>query len=155
MKKVWVNRFNADGSYKPMSEWVQRECAERYTHTYPLLNDGHGFDGGGLPAHHCFISSFGKIAESGFFYEYIGDQRGDGWFNVEDEQPPKGVPVLVFRDPKNVKELTQDDVAIGTYWGDSEPSFGHAFELSEGGCWFLERCDTLLWQPIHPPKHVD
>ena len=96
MKKVWVNRFNADGTLKPMSEWVQRECAERYTHTYPLLNDGHGFDGGGLPAHHCFISSFGKIAESGFFYEYIGDQRGDGWFNVEDEQPPKGVPVLVI-----------------------------------------------------------
>ena len=155
MKKVWVNRFNADGSYKKMREWVQRECAERYTHTYPLLSGGHGFDDGGLPAHHCFIGTFGKIAESGFFYEYIGNQRGDGWFNVEDEQPPKGVPVLVFRDPKNVKELTQDDVAIGTYWGDSEPSFGHTFELSEGGCWFLERCDTLLWQPIQLPKHLD
>ena len=155
MKTVWVNRHNADGSYKPMNEWVQRECAERYTHTCPLLNGGHGFDGGGLPAHHCFISSFGKIAESGFFYEYIGNQRGDGWFNVEDEQPPTDVPVLVLRDPQYVKELTHDDVAIGTYWSYNEPSFGHTFELSEGGCWFLERCDTLLWQPIEPPKHLD
>ena len=155
MKTVWVNRHNADGSMKPMSEWVQRECMERYTHTYPSLNSGHGFDGGGLPAHHCFISTFGKIAESGFFYEYIGNQRGDGWFNVEDEQPPTDVLVLVLRDPQHVKELTQDDVAIGTYWSYNDPSFGHTFELSEGGCWFLERCDTLLWQPIHPPKHVD
>ena len=147
MKTVWVNRFNADGTLKPMSDWLQISVRDDTTHARVQWDE------------------IWQVSEKGcrniwddsktVCYEHIGNQRGDGWFNVEDEQPPKGVPVLVFRDPKSVKEITQDDVAIGTYWGDSEPSFGHAFELSEGGCWFLERCDTLLWQPIQPAKHLN
>ena len=156
MKTVWVNRHHADGSVKPMSEWELWQCNENQTHTYPCNGGGRSFDGGGLPDRNCFITEFGTVRDSGiYFLEYIGDQRGDGWFDVEDEQPQKYVPVLVFRDPQNVKELTQDDVSIGVYWGDSEPSLGHTFALFEGGCWFLERCDTLLWQPIPLPKHLD
>ena len=145
MKTVWVNRHNADGTFKPMSEWVLARVRSETTHV--MFEDGRIFQG-------TRSDTFTSNGRSGI-HEYIGNQRGDGWFDVEDEQPQKYVPVLVFRDPQNVKELTQDDVAIGVYWGDSEPSFGHTFALFEGGCWFLERCDTLLWQPIQLPKHID
>ena len=136
MKTVWVNRFNADGSYKPMSEWVQRECMERYTHTYPLLNDGHGFDGGGLPAHHCFISSFGKIAESGFFYEYISNQRGDGWFYVADgDLPPPQMDDSVI-----VNVLFEKQGVLQAI-----PALSISAHLKR----------IICWQPIQPPKHLD
>ena len=139
MKTVWVNRFKADGSYKPMSEWVQRECMERYTHTYPLLNDGHGFDGGGLPAHHCFISTFGKIAESGFFYEYIGNQRGDGWFYVADGDLPLLNELVYTYDGSRLKVDCMAHIGIS-----SEP-------------WFADDPDEIVkcWQPIQPPKYLD
>ena len=135
MKKVWVNRFNTDGSLKPISEWVQRECMERYTHTYPLLNDGHGFDGGGLPAHHCFISSFGKIAESGFFYEYIGDQRGDAWFYVADgEMPPSLTDVWI----SDGCDYDKDHVDI---------------DSNTGAEYFVNSGDSVIcWQPIQRPQ---
>ena len=145
MKTVWVNRFNADGSIKPMSEWQQRVVHDTTTH---IMLDGECIYQG---IHNNTLTSNGRSG----IHEYIGDQRGDGWFNVEDEQPPTDVPVLVLRDPQYVKELTHDDVAIGTYWSYNDPSFGHTFELSEGGCWFLGQCDTLLWQPIQLPKHLD
>ena len=32
MKTVWVNRFNADGSVKLMSEWQQRAVHDTTTH---------------------------------------------------------------------------------------------------------------------------
>ena len=145
MKKVWVNRFNADGTLKPMSEWVQRECAERYTHTYPLLNDGHGFDGGGLPAHHCFISSFGKIAESGFFYEYIGDQRGDGWFYVELGQLPPSYDddILLWNDGRFF--VCQYDGINGKY----EHRFIGANEHI-----FIGKGHRARWKPLQPPKYL-
>lgn len=138
MKKVWVNRFNTDGSLKPISEWVQRECMERYTHTYPLLNDGHGFDGGGLPAHHCFISSFGKIAESGFFYEYIGDQRGDGWFYVADGEMPLCLTEVWISDGY---DYDKDYVDI---------------DSNTGADYFANSGDSVVcWQPIQPAKYLD
>ena len=135
MKKVWVNRFNTDGSLKPISEWVQRECMERYTHTYPFLNGGHGFDGGGLPAHHCFISSFGKIAESGFFYEYIGDQRGDGWLYVADgEMPPSLTDVWI----SDGCDYDKDHVDI---------------DSNTGAEYFVNSGDGVIcWQPIQRPQ---
>ena len=137
MKTVWVNRFNADGSYKPMSEWVQRECMERYTHTYPSLNGGHGFDGGGLPAHHCFISTFGKIAESGFFYEYIGNQRGDGWFYVEDDDlPPHSYSENILA------HTSTGEYAIIVAW----LCFSRTVEESYG--------KLICWQPIQQPKFI-
>ncbi len=138
MKKVWVNRFNADGTLKPMSEWVQRECAERYTHTHPSLNGGHGFDGGGLPAHHCFISSFGKIAESGFFYEYIGDQRGDGWFYVADGDFPPGS----YSENILAHTSTGEYSVIVSWLYNSRTS-----EVIYG--------KPICWQPIQQPKHID
>ena len=156
MKKVWVNRFNADGSIKTMNEWVQREIKSKYTTHFATYPGGriqeHDANFADNKQENLIVEICGKFDVC---LEYIGNQRGDGWFNVEDEQPPTDVPVLVLRDPQYVKELTHDDVAIGTYWSYNEPSFGHTFELSEGGCWFLERCDTLLWQPIEPPKHLD
>ena len=155
MKKVWVNRYNADGLFKPMSEWKLKECNQNQSHAYKVASGNYAFNFECLPSRHCLITPQGENEESGVFFEFIGNQRGDGWFNVEDEQPPTDVLVLVLRDPQHVKELTQDDVAIGTYWSYNDPSFGHTFELSEGGCWVLERCDTLLWQPIQPPKHLD
>ena len=137
MKTVWVNRHNADGSMKPMSEWVQRECMERYTHTYPLLNGGHGFDGGGLPAHHCFISTFGKIAESGFFYEYIGNQRGDGWFYVADgDLPPHSYSENILA------HTSTGEYAIIVAW----LCFSRTVEESYG--------KLICWQPIQQPKFI-
>ena len=138
MKTVWVNRHNADGSYKPMNEWVQRECAERYTHTYPLLNGGHGFDGGGLPAHHCFIGTFGKIAESGFFYEYIGNQRGDGWFYVADGDLPLCLTEVWISDGC---DYDKDYVDI---------------DSNTGADYFANSGDSVVcWQPIQPAKYLD
>ena len=136
MKKVWVNRFNADGTLKPMSEWVQRECAERYTHTYPLLNGGHGFDGGGLPAHHCFISTFGKIAESGFFYEYIGNQRGDGWFYVADgDLPPIEDNAVLCHDGYGLLLMMPADLHRKNAWN--------------------HRNKAKCWMPVTDPRHLD
>ena len=136
MKKVWVNRFNADGTLKPMSEWVQRECAKRYTHTYPLLNDGHGFDGGGLPAHHCFISSFGKIAESGFFYEYIGDQRGDSWFYIADgDLPPLEPNAVLCHDGNGLLLMMPEDLHRKNAWN--------------------HRNKAKCWMPAPDPKYLD
>ena len=137
MKKVWVNRFNADGTLKPTSEWVQRECAERYTHTYPFLNGGHGFDGGGLPAHHCFISTFGKIAESGFFYEYIGNQRGDGWFYVADgDLPPHSYSENILA------HTSTGEYAIIVSWLYNS----RTVEVIYG--------KPICWQPIQQPKFI-
>ena len=137
MKKVWVNRFNTDDSLKPISEWVQRECMERYTHTHPSLNGGHGFDGGGLPAHHCFISTFGKIAESGFFYEYIGNQRGDGWFYVADgDLPPHSYSENVLA------HTSTGEYAIIVAW----LYFSRTIEESYG--------KPICWQPIQQPKFI-
>ena len=128
MKKVWVNRFNADGSAKPMSEWMQRECAERYTHTHPMANGEQGFDSGGLPNRNCFLTEFGTIRDSGrFFYEYIGNQRGDGWFYVEDGDLP----------PDNEAVLISDGVdCLYT-------------EIST-----LTNHNALCWQPMQPPKFL-
>ena len=137
MKTVWVNRHNADGSMKPMSEWVQRECMERYTHTHPSLNGGHGFDGGGLPAHHCFISTFGKIAESGFFYEYIGNQRGDGWFYVADgDLPPHSYSENILA------HTSTGEYAIIVAWLYNS----RTVEAIYG--------KPICWQPIQQPKFI-
>ena len=89
MKTVWVNRFNADGSVKTMSEWELWQCNENQTHTYPCHGGGRSFDGGGLPDRNCFITEFGTVRDSGiYFFEYIGDQRGDGRFYIEDGHLP-------------------------------------------------------------------
>ena len=136
MKTVWVNRHNADGSVKPMSEWVQRECMERYTHTYPFLNGGHGFDGGDLPAHHCFISTFGKIAESGFFYEYIGNQRGDGWFYVADgDLPPIEPNAVLCHDGNGLLLMMPEDLHRKNAWN--------------------HRNKAKCWMPVTDPRHLD
>ena len=139
MKTVWVNRFNADGSCKPMSEWVQRECAERYTHTYPMANGEQGFDSGGLPNRNCFLTEFGTIRDSGrFFYEYIGNQRGDGWFYVADgEMPLCLTEVWTFDDCDYDKDYVDIDSDTGAeYFANSGDS-------------------VICWQPIQPAKHLD
>ena len=139
MKKVWVNRHNADGSVKPMSEWMQRECAERYTHTYPMANGEQGFDSGGLPNRNCFLTEFGTIRDSGrFFYEYIGNQRGDGWFYVADgDLPPHSYSENILA------HTSMGEYAIIVAWLYNS----RTVEVIYG--------KPICWQPIQQPKHLD
>lgn len=139
MKTVWVNRFNADGSYKPMSEWQRKECMTKQTHAYPVSLDDWDFDCDGLPKHNCFINAQGKIAESGYFFEYIGDQRGDGWFYVADGDLPLLNELVYTYDGSRLKVDCMAHIGIS-----SEP-------------WFADDPDEIVkcWQPIQPPKYLD
>ena len=134
MKTVWVNRFNADGSVKTMSEWELWQCNENQTHTYPCHGGGRSFDGGGLPDRNCFITEFGTVRDSGiYFLEYIGDQRGDGWFYIEDgDLPPnsKDIVIVTFTN-KAFSSVIAKDVL--------DPVFRDMF---------------LAWKPIQPPKFL-
>ena len=143
MKTVWVNRFNADGSVKTMSEWELWQCNENQTHTYPCHGGGRSFDGGGLPDRNCFITEFGTVRDSGiYFLEYIGDQRGDGWFYVADGDLPVG-------GDENVLAWNLDAHKFVTV---KASTLIHHYNRSvTHGLAFVYPC----WQPIQPPKYLD
>ena len=118
MKTVWVNRHNADGSVKPMSEWVCKEVNSKITHSEAVEGNRSKF----------FIFSANEAKKSGLSnLEYIGNQRGDGWFYVEDGDLP----------PDNEAVLISDGVdCLYT-------------EIST-----LTNHNALCWQPMQPPKFL-
>ena len=146
MKTVWVNRHHADGSVKPMSEWELWQCNENQTHTYPCHGGGRSFDGGGLPDRNCFITEFGTVRDSGiYFLEYIGDQRGDGWFYVELGQLPPSYDddILLWNDGRFF--VCQYDGINGKY----EHRFIGANEHI-----FIGKGHRARWKPLQPPKYL-
>ena len=86
MKTVWVNRHNAGGTFKPTSEWVQA-CVRSET-THVMFEDGRVFQG-------TRSDTFTSNGRSGI-HEYIGNQRGDGWFYVADGDLPPFEPNAVL-----------------------------------------------------------
>ena len=137
MKTVWVNRHHADGSVKPMSEWELWQCNENQTHTYPCNGGGRSFDGGGLPDRNCFITEFGTVRDSGiYFLEYIGDQRGDGWFYVADgDLPPIELNAVLCHDGHGLLLMMPEDLHKKHAWN--------------------HRNKAKCWMPIPDPKHLD
>ena len=99
MKKVWVNRFNVNGEVKLMSEWRLKECNHNQSHAYQIASGNYAFNYEGLPPRNCLIAPEGRIEEGGVFFEYIGNQVGDGWFYIErNEIPPFfDVEILLYK----------------------------------------------------------
>ena len=129
MKTVWVNRFNADGSAKPMNEWVQREIKSKYTTHFATYPDGriqeHDANFADNKQENLIVEICGKFDVC---LEYIGNQRGDGWFYVTDgDLPPSDDAVLI-----------------------SDGLDCLFTKLSK----FIHP-EKLSWQPFQPPKHLD
>ena len=133
MKTVWVNRHNADGSVKPMSEWVCKEVNSKITHSEAVEGNRSKF----------FIFSANEAKKSGLSnLEYIGNQRGDGWFYVADGDLPVG-------GNENVLAWNLDAHKSVTF---KASTLIHHYNRSvTHGLAFVYPC----WQPIEPPKHLD
>ena len=129
MKTVWVNRHHADGSVKPMSEWVQA-CVRSET-THVMFEDDRIFQG-------IRSDTFTSNGRSGI-HEYIGNQRGDGWFYVADGDLPLLNELVYTYDGSRLKVDCMARIGIS-----SEP-------------WFADDPDEIVkcWQPIQPPKYLD
>ena len=130
MKTVWVNRHHADGSVKPMSEWVCKEVNSKITHSEAVEGNRSKF----------FIFSANEAKKSGLSnLEYIGDQRGDGWFYVADGDLPLLNELVYTYDGSRLKVDCMARIGIS-----SEP-------------WFADDPDEIVkcWQPIQPPKYLD
>ena len=139
MKTVWVNRFNADGTIKPMNEWVQREINSKYTTHFATYPDGriqeHDANFADNKQENLIVEICGKFDVC---LEYIGDQRGDGWFYVADgEMPPCLTEVWI----SDGCDYDKDYVDI---------------DSNTGAEYFANSGDSVVcWQPIQPPKHLD
>ena len=128
MKKVWVNRFNADGPIKPMSEWQQRVVHETTTH---IMLDGECIYQG---IHNNTLTSNGRSG----IHEYIGNQRGDGWLYVADDEMP-----MCY-----VEVWTFDGCDYDKDYVDIDSNTGEEYFANSGD-------SVVCWQPIQPPKHLD
>ena len=127
MKTVWVNRFNADGTFKPMSEWVQA-CVRSET-THIMFEDDRIFQG-------TRSDTFTSNGRSGI-HEYIGDQRGDGWFYVEDgDLPPHSYSENILA------HTSTGEYAIIVSWLYNS----RTVEVIYG--------KPICWQPIQQPKFI-
>ncbi len=142
MKKVWVNRYNADGLFKPMSEWKLKECNQNQSHAYKVASGNYAFNFECLPSRHCLITPQGENEESGVFFEFIGNQRGDGWFYVADGDLPVG-------GDENVLAWNLD--AHKSVTSKASTLIHHYNRSVTHGLAFVYPC----WQPIQPPKHLD
>ena len=131
MKTVWVNRHHADGSVKPMSEWVQVNIHNKTTHIEikgdKVFQKTYGLNGD-------IVSSDPRVG----VYRYIGNQRGDGWFYVADgDLPPDSYSENIF-----AHTSTGEYVVIASWLYNS-----HKVEVIYG--------KPICWQPIQQPKHLD
>ena len=128
MKTVWVNRHNADGSVKPMSEWVCKEVNSRITHSEAVEGNRSKF----------FIFSANEAKKSGLSnLEYIGDQRGDGWLYVADGDLPP--------------EVEDEYILVQTRMGKYATTL---HELSDWIVFSRIHGKPICWQPIQQPKFI-
>lgn len=131
MKLVWVNRFNADGSYKPMSEWQLRTTKPE--DKYYFKDKYSDFDG--FLEAECEFEVLDTVGQ-GYLIEYIGNQRGDGWFYAADGDLP---PI------EDNAVLCHDDVGVRLMMPRA---------LHKPNTWEYQNT-VKCWQPIQPPKHLD
>ena len=137
MKKVWVNRFNADGLFKPMSEWKLKECNQNQSHAYKVASGNYAFNFECLPSRHCLITPQGENEESGVFFEFISNQRGDGWFYVADgDLPPHSYSENILA------HTSTGEYAIIVSWLYNS----RTVEVIYG--------KPICWQPIQQPKFI-
>ena len=120
MKTVWVNRINVDGTAKPMSEWQQISVRDDTTHARAQW--GEIWQASEKSCHHIWDDS------KTVCFEHISNQRGNGWFYVEDGDLP----------PNNEAVLLSDGVdCLYT-------------EIST-----LTNHNALCWQPMQLPKFLN
>ena len=125
MKTVWVNRFNADGTVKPMSEWQQRAVHDTTTHI--MLEGERIFQG----THDNTLTSNGRSG----IHEYIGNQRGDGWLYVADDEMP-----MCY-----VEVWTSDGCDYDKDHVDIDSNTGAEYFVNSGD-------GVICWQPIQRPQ---
>ncbi|UOO89082.1 hypothetical protein LVJ82_00840 [Vitreoscilla massiliensis] len=126
MKTVWVNRHNADGTLKPISEWVQA-CVRSET-THVMFEDGRIFQG-------TRSDTFTSNGRSGV-HEHIGDQRGDGWFYVADgDLPPIEDNTVLCHDGYGLLLMMPADLHRKNAWN--------------------HRNKAKCWMPVTDPRHLD
>ena len=136
MKTVWVNRHNADGSMKPMSEWKLKECNQNQSHAYKVASGNYAFNFECLPSRHCLITPQGENEESGVFFEFIGNQRGDGWFYVADgDLPPIEDNAVLCHDGYGLLLMMPADLHRKNAWN--------------------HRNKAKCWMPVTDPRHLD
>ena len=137
MKTVWVNRFNADGTIKPMNEWVQREINSKYTTHFATYPDGriqeHDANFADNKQENLIVEICGKFDVC---LEYIGDQRGDGWFYVADgEMPPFEPNAVLCHDGNGLLLMMPEDLHRKNAWN--------------------HRNKAKCWMPAPYPKYLD
>ncbi len=126
MKTVWVNRHNADGSFKLMSDWVLARVRSETTHV--MFEDGRVFQG-------TRSDTFTSNGRSGI-HEYIGNQRGDGWFYVADgDLPPIEDNAVLCHDGYGLLLMMPADLHRKNAWN--------------------HRNKAKCWMPVTDPRHLD
>ena len=126
MKTVWVNRHNADGSFKLMSDWVLARVRSETTHV--MFEDGRIFQG-------TRSDTFTSNGRSGI-HEYIGNQRGDGWFYVADgDLPPIEDNAVLCHDGYGLLLMMPADLHRKNAWN--------------------HRNKAKCWMPVTDPRHLD
>lgn len=128
MKKVWVNRFNADGSMKPVNEWELKEVPAHFKKVTTYVDPEKAARE--IAADTCLDAFFTQETKS----EDVSDQHGDGWFYIADGDLP---PYLV------------GDVLV-SFW-DGEFDVVLSKDVHD------RKLDELMqaWQPITLPKYMN
>lgn len=134
LRQVWANRFNEDGTIKPIGEWWKCNIPNDVTHIATDYGCGWPFK-----YHYNTDSDQNFIEECGSFglfwnYEYIGNQRGDGWFYIADGD----LPPYTERDETRVMVLYEVDGII---------QIQSIFALTH------YKHNIICWQPIQKPDH--
>ena len=137
MKTVWVNRHNSDGTVKPMSEWVRRDIQSKYTTHFATYPDGriqaHDASYAENKQENLIVEVCGKF---NVCLEYIGDQRGDGWFYVADgDLPPLEDNAVLCHDGYGLLLMMTADLHKRDAWN--------------------HRNKAKCWMPIPDPKYLD
>ena len=96
-KMVWIKRFNSDGSMKPISNWLLIEVPKSITSIVSEAVQDWDFGHYQLTTFDHEYYQWQQKSEITSAIEWVGNQRGDGWFYFEDGHAPMlNEFVLVF-----------------------------------------------------------
>ena len=128
MKTVWVNRHNADGTLKPMGVWQQISVRDDTTHA--RVQWGEIWQASEKGCQHVWDNN------KSVCYEYIGNQRGDGWFYVADgDLPPIEPNAVLCHDGNGLLLMMPADLHKKDAWNHHNKA----------------KC----WMPVPDPRHLD
>ena len=96
-KQVWIKRFNADGSMKPIKNWLLIEVPKNITSIVSEATQDWDFVHYQTTLFDYDYYQWQRNSNITSAIEWVGNQRGDGWFYFTDGHTPDfNEMVLVF-----------------------------------------------------------